>query len=68
MLILLHNRNVHYADKWGPSGTWTKAAKGTPKLESFFNQQDGSMQEGYQNILLDKETSSKFGKRFKRKF
>lgn len=47
-----------YYDKWGPSGTWTKAAKGTPKLESFFNQQDGSMQEGYQNILLDEETSA----------
>ena len=28
-----------YYDKWGPSGSWTMAAKGTPKLESFFNQE-----------------------------
>ena len=27
-----------YYDKWGPSGSWTAAAKGSPKLERFFNQ------------------------------
>ncbi|CAG8679803.1 4765_t:CDS:2, partial [Funneliformis caledonium] len=32
-----------YYDKWRPSGLWTEAAKGTQKLESFFNLQDKSM-------------------------
>ena len=32
-------------DKWGLSGSWTMAAKGTPKLESFFNQKaEGNVQ------------------------
>ena len=35
-----------YYDKWEPSGLQTEAAKGTQKLESFFNLQDESMQEG----------------------
>ena len=34
-----------YYDKWGSSSSWTEVAKGTRKLERFFSQQDGSMQE-----------------------
>ncbi len=49
-----------YYDKWGPSGLWTEAAKGTQKLESFFNLQDESMQEGSQDISSDEEEASMF--------
>ena len=49
-----------YYDKWEPSGLWTKAAKGTQKLESFFNLQDESMQEGSQDISSDEEEASMF--------
>ena len=42
-----------YYDKWGPSGSWSKAAKGTQKLERSFSRQDGSMQE---NLLDEEET------------
>ena len=43
-----------YYDKWGPSGSWTAAAKGVPKLD-FFSQAEGNNQqvELVQDILLD---------------
>ena len=47
-----------YYDKWGPSGSWMMAAKGTPKLESFFNQKaEGNVQqvESAQDISSDEE-------------
>jgi hypothetical protein len=49
-----------YYDKWGPSGSWTEAAKGTQKLERFFSRQVGSMQERSQNISSDEEEAPAF--------
>ncbi|CAG8772395.1 7117_t:CDS:2, partial [Funneliformis caledonium] len=37
-----------------------EAAKGTQKLESFFNLQDESMQEGSQDILSNEEEAFMF--------
>ena len=47
-----------YYDKWGPSGSWTAAAKGSPKLERFFNQaaaENNQQIESVQDVLSDEE-------------
>jgi hypothetical protein len=48
-----------YYDKWGPSGSWTAAAKGVPKLENFFSQAEGNNQqvELEQDISSDEENA-----------
>ena len=47
-----------YYDKWGPSGSWTAAAKGSPKLERFFNQaaaENNQQIESLQDVSSDEE-------------
>ena len=43
----------------GPSGSWTAAAKGAPKLENFFSQAEGNNQqvELVQDISSDEENA-----------